>query len=225
MTTMQEVFNAVKIKNMRECERRKIPEGHIGNGEFYLFYDLVVDEIHRALNIVDITTEIAVTPVTVFTEYALPSTYGAFRSARLIFSDTQTDLVLVDINEIPYAGTPAQGTPTRLAIYTKIDGLSYATLSPVSGFTGTLHVRHKYITPIRAGNEAGADLSPSITIPKQYTHLLLHGIMAQLFPDMEQKYYTLLGDASKDRSTPVKATTNYQLGFDEEGDNETYLGL
>jgi hypothetical protein len=225
MTTLQEVFNALKIKQMAECTRRKIEEPEIGDGEFLLYYDLVIDEIHRELNIVDVTTEIAVTPVTVFTEYALPVTYGAFRSAKLIFSETETELELVDFNEIPFAGTPAQGTPTKIAIYQKTDGLSYATLSPVSGFTGTLHIRHKYITPINAGGGASPTMTTALSIPNQYKALLLHGLMGQLFPDMEQKFYAFLEKAKGDRSTPVKATTNYELGFDEENYNDTKLGL
>lgn len=225
MTTIQEVYNAVTFRYMRETAARKMPQTEIQNGEFKLMYDIVVQEIFRKLNISDITTEIAITPVTVLTEYALPSSYGGLRSYECTFNDTKVNLELVDINELPTAGDLTQGTPTKIAIYVKSDGLSYVYLSPLSGFTGTLKVRYKYVKEIEDGAGSGLGLTAATEMPRIYEHLLIHGIMGELISDMKEQYYVYLKDAIGDRTTPVKATMNYNLGFDEEGDNETNLGI
>ena len=225
MTTIQKVYDAVKLRYMRESAVRKVPQTEIGDGEFKLMYDVVQHEIFRKLNITDAETEIAITPVSVFTEYALPATFGGLRSFDLSFNDTQTQLELKDRTELTTSGNLVQGTPTKIAIYAKADGLHYAYLSPVSGFTGTLTIRYKLLSDINDGGGANEDLSVATILPVQYKHLLLHGIMAELFSDMKQIYYGYLQDAVGDRAVPVKAVTNYQLGFDEDGFNETNLGI
>jgi hypothetical protein len=225
MTTIQEVYNAVKLRYMRECNTRKVPQTEISNGEFKLMYDIIQHEIFRKLNITDADIDIAITPVSVFTEYALPSNFGSLRSYECVFSNTKVDLELKDRTEMPTGGSLAQGTPNRISIYPKSDGLHYVYLYPVSGFTGTLTVRYKLLTDINDGGGANEDLSKSTVLPIQYKHLLLHGIMGELFSDMKPAYYAYIDDANGDRAVPVKPTTNYQLGFDEDGQNETNIGL
>ena len=225
MTTLQDVYDAVEIKYARECSNRKIPQTEIGHGEFVLMYEIVQHEIFRKLNITDTETEIAITPVSVFTEYALPSNYGSLRSFDLSISGSNVGLELRDRTELNTSGNLIQGSPTKIAIYAKPDGLHYAYLSPISGFTATLTIRYKVLTDIAKGLGAEADLTTVTTLPMQYKHLLLHGIMGELLTDMKAQYYIYLQDAVGDRAVPVKATMNYQLGFDEEGHNDTNLGI
>lgn len=225
MTTIQAVYDAVRLRYMRETTARQIPQTEIGDGEFKLMYDIVQHELFRKLNISDAQADIAITPVSEFTEYALPSTYGGLRSYQLSFNNSSTSLELKDRTELPLSGNLAQGTPNRIAIYAKGDGLHYVYLYPLSGFTGTLTVRYKLLSDINDGGGANEALTVSTVLPVQYKHLLLHGIMGELIPEMKAQYYEYLQDAIGDRAVPVKATTNYNLGFDEEGDNETNLGL
>ncbi len=225
MTTILQVYNAVALRYMRECANRKIPQTEIQNGEFKLMYDIVQHEIFRKLNIADADVDIAITPVSVFTEYALPANYGSLRSYECVFSDTKVILELKDRSEMFTKGSLAQGTPNAICIYAKSDGLHYVYLNPLSGFTGTLTIRYKLLSDINDGGGAGESLSAATVLPVQFKHLLLHGIMGELLPDMKQQYYVYLQDAVGDRAVPVKATMNYQLGFDDEDDNDTNLGL
>ena len=171
-----------------------------------------MSEILSELNIGELTDNIAISPVTTYTVYPLPSTYGGLKSYEGILSDTSIDLELVDITELPTVGELKQGTPNRLAIFPTTAGLYNLYLYPLSGFTGVISIRYKLIHAIGAGEGAGADLSGNTSLPTQYRNLLIAGIVAQLIPDLENKYRFLLDQAIGYNATPTKGSTEYNLG-------------
>ena len=177
---------------------------------------MTVSEMLSELSISELTTDIAITPVTEYTEYALPATYGGLRSIEMIFTGEEAGLArleLTPIEEMPTVGTSLiSGTPNRIAIFPKNDSLHYAYLYPLSGFTGTLRIRYKVAHNISAGEGASASLSGTVLIPPQYISLLITGILSQLLPELEQKYRFLLSEAIYLNATPSKGNINYSLG-------------
>lgn len=214
--TIEELRGLVDFRYMRESERLKKPTFKLDNGEFLLYYNIIASEILNELSISELTTDITISPVTVYTEYALPATYGGLRNAEIIFSGEEAGLArleLTPIEEMPTAGTSLiSGTPNRMAIFPKNDGLYYVYLYPLSGFAGTLRIRYKVVHRIDAGSGASASLVGNVLIPLQYINLLMTGILAQLLPELEQKYRFLLSEAAYLNATPSKGSIDYNLG-------------
>jgi hypothetical protein len=199
---------------MREAKRLGIPEDDIGNGEFQVYYEMIREEMMRKLNLSEATTDISVTPVTVYTEYALPAGFGALRGHEIVFGTGTNSypLKLRSINELPTVGNLTSGTPHSFAIFNKNDGLYYLYLYPLSGFTGTLRIRYKVADAISAGSGAGTDLTKTVPIGQMYIHLLIHGVIGQLIPDLDGVYQTKLQDAIYDRPAPTNGEVDYNFG-------------
>lgn len=222
--TLADMKGIIDWRYMREAKRRKEEYTELGRGEFKVMYDMVVTEIYKRLSIEDLSTSISITPVTVFTEYALPASFGGYRSHEfLITSGGQSarGLEITDINEMPTIGNLISGTPNKLAIYAKSDGLYYAYIYPLSGFTGTLKIRYKRAQDINAGAGAGMDLTGDVDVPRVYQSLVMDGIMAQIYPDMLNYYEAKLDQAIYDRPNPTKGQIAYNFGGlnDDEIDN------
>ena len=213
MTTVKDLRDIVYFKYMVEKKRRKEPETKIGDGEFNVYYNIVKQEIFQRLSIGYITQTIALTPVTVFTEYALTNTFGGLENYQMTLDDNASDLELKNIAELPTTGGLTSGTPNKIAIYAKNDGLHYVYLYPLVSTAGSLAIRYKVTTEISAAFGRGYDLSTlNIEVPLQYQPLLIDGIMGQLFPDMQEIYYQKLKRAEYYRATPVKASLTYDMG-------------
>ena len=215
MTTLQQLKDIIYFKYMKECNNRKIPEMEIGDGEFKIYYDIVKDELFKELNIAVAKQEITITAVTSYTEYALDSVYGGLVSHELVLTGSDNignGLEIKNYEEMPISGNLTSGTPNRIAIYAKSDGLHYVYLYPLSGYAGTLTIIYKLLSEIEAGAGASADLTKSIAIPLQYQYLLIQGIMAQLFGDLYQVYYANLENAKYYRAVPTKGQIYYSFG-------------
>jgi len=213
--TLADMKGIIDWRYMREAKRRKEEYTELGRGEFKVMYDMVVAEVYKRLSIEDLSTDISITPTTVFTEYALPASYGGYRSHEfLITSGGQSarGLEITDINEMPTIGNLISGTPNKLAIYAKSDGLYYAYLYPLSGFTGTLKIKYKRVQEINAGAGAGVDLTDDVEVPRIYQSLVMDGIMAQIYPDMLNYYEAKLDQAIYDRPNPTKGQIAYNFG-------------
>ncbi len=222
MTTLQQLRDIVYFKYIRETKRRGEPEIVFGDGEFKVMYDLIKDEIFKELNISELTQDITLTPVTVYTDYALPAAYGGLVGREIVFTGNSAyQIELKNINEMPTEGNLTSGTPNRMAIFVKNDGLHYVYLYPLAGFSGTLTIRYKVISEISAGGGAAQSLSGNIAVPFIYQFLLIDGIMAQLFPDMSELYYQKLQNAVYYRAVPTKGIVEYSFGglSDEDFDN------
>ena len=213
MTTLQHLRDIVYFKYMVESRRRKEPEIAWGDGEFKVMYDIVKDEIFKELNIAELTTDISLSIVTVYTDYALPATFSGLISREIVFTGNSAyDIELKNMAEMPTNGSLVSGTPNRMAIFVKNDGLHYVYLYPLAGFSGTLTIRYKVLSEISGGGGAGQVLSGNIAVPLQYQILLIDGIMAQLFPDMSQLYYEKLEKAIYYRAVPTKGVVEYSFG-------------
>ena len=133
MTTLQHLRDIVYFKYMVESRRRKEPEIAWGDGEFKVMYDIVKDEIFKELNIAELTTDISLSIVTVYTDYALPSTFGGLISREIVFTGNSAyDIELKNMAEMPTKGSLVSGTPNRMAIFVKNDGLHYVYLYPLA---------------------------------------------------------------------------------------------
>jgi hypothetical protein len=199
---------------MKECKKRNIPEDEIGNGEFLIYYETVMEELSSWLNILQTYQDISITPVTVFTEYVLNSDYGFLKSYKVNFgSDASAlDLELVDLSQVPTIGNLTSGTPNRISIYPKDDGLHYVYLYPLSGFTGTLRIFYKQLSYISAGGGAGASLAGTSVLADRYFGLLVEGLLAQMFDDKMSIFMIKLQNASYLNATPTKGNIDYSLG-------------
>lgn len=223
--TLADLKGLIDWRYMREAKRRKEEYVELGKGEFKVMYDTVVDEIYRKLSIQDLSTTISITPVTVFTEYALPASYGGYRSHEfLITSGGQSarGLEITSINDMPTIGNLISGTPNRLAIYPKSDGLYYVYLYPLSGFSGSLKINYKRVQGIGVPPNRSVDLADiGFEVPVTYQSLVMDGIMAQIYPDMFAMYQAKLDQAIYERPTPNKGEIAYNFGGlnDEEVDN------
>lgn len=224
MTTLAELKGLFDAQYNRQCRQRGLQPELIGAGEFKLWYDIITDRIYRDLNIEELTTTISLTPVTVFTEYALPATFGGLRGYELAFSNSSTsmnNLDIVPIGKIPRLGTLATGIPNRMAIYAKSDGLYYVTLYPLVANSGSLRITFKRATEIANSSGTGASLVSSVEVPRPYHNLLLQGLLAQIFPDMIGQFELSMQRAIYDRPIPSKDEITYNLGGleDEDIDN------
>lgn len=227
--TLKDLKGLIDWRYMREAKRRKEEYVELGRGEFKVMYETVVDELYRKLSIEDLSVTISITPVTVFTEYALPSSYGGYRSHEfLITSGGQSarGLEIVSMDTIPTLGNLISGTPNKMAIYQKSDGQYYVYLYPLSSFSGSLKIRFKRIQEISEGASAiggiPIDLSDiDFTVPRTYQALVMDGIMAQIYPDMLPWYEQRLEQAIYERPTPNKGEVAYNFGGlnDDEVDN------
>ena len=231
MTTLNDVKTIFDAQYNRQCRMRNITPEVIGAGEFKLWYEIISDRLFRDLNITDLSTTISLTPVTVFTEYALPSTFGGLRGYELSFSNSSSvinNLDIVEIGNIPRLGSLAQGIPNKMSIYTKSDGLFYVTLYPLVANSGSLRIMYKRLTEIGnavstggVGTGTATSLTGTVELPIVYQHLLLYGILAQVFPDLEGKFEAMVARAIYDRPNPNKGGLSYNLGGldDEDIDN------
>ena len=221
MTTLQNVKDIIMFRYARETKMRQLPEMGLGDGEFTVYYEMVSEEIYKALNINDLSTDISLTPVTVFTEYALPASYGGLKSHQLVMSGSSSNrigLEIISMEQMPTVGNLVSGQPNRMAIYAKSDGLYYVYLYPLVSVAGTLTIRYKRSMEITDGAGSGADLTKSVEVPRVYQSLLLDGILAQLIPDLEAKYMMKLAQAVQDRPIPNKGEIEYNFGGLEDDD-------
>lgn len=224
MTTLSNLKNIFDAQYNRQCRGRQITPEIIGNGEFKLWYDIVTDRLYRDLNITDLSTTISLTPATVFTEYALPSTFGGLRGYELAFSNNSSvinSLDIVTLDKIPQLGSLAVGIPNKMAIYSKSTGLYYVALYPLVGNSGSLRITYKRLTEIANGSGTSTSLAGNVELPIVYQHLLLTGILAQVFPDLEGKFEVMVQRAIYDRPNPNKGGMSYNFGGleDEDIDN------
>jgi len=225
MTTIADLKQMFDAQYNRQCRMRGMQPEIIGDGEFYLFYNIVIDQLYRDLNIEEITTTISLTPVTVFTEYVLPASYGMLRGYELTFSNDATsmnNLDIVPIGQIPRLGNLVQGVPTKMAIYAKSDGKYYVSLYPLAGNSGTLRITYKRIAEIAdIDNGTSTTITGDIELPRVYHHLLLKGVLAQVFPDLQAEFQFAVRQAIYDRPDPSKGGFTYNLGGldDEDIDN------
>ena len=216
MTNEQNLRDIVYFLYQRQCRVRNIPEIEIGNGEFKIYFDMAWERIARELNVTRLFTTLTLIPVTVYTEYALPATYGGYISHELTLTGANSvgsKLSLQHFEEMPTSGDLVSGTPNRFAIYTKNDGLSYVYLYPLTGFNGELKVWFKYQPEISDGAGAGATLATiNFEVPRDLQRLLINGILAELFPDMQPKWEMDLENAKYSRTIPTKGEISYNLG-------------
>jgi hypothetical protein len=214
--TLAELKGLVDFRYMRESAKLDKDTLKFDSGEFVLYYNTIMQEIFSELNISETTQDIAITPVTVYTTYALSSTYGQLRNFELVYTGEEAGisrLTLTPMEEMPTVGDNlVSGTPNRLAIFSSNDGLSYVYLYPLSGFTGTLRLRYKINSDISAGVGAGGDLTASVPLPVQYKNLLISGILSMLLPEFVQEYRFKLSNAPYLDSTPSKGSIDYSLG-------------
>ena len=220
--TYQQIRDITYWRYMRECKRLKIEQQGLEDGEFKVYADTVMDEMYRKLNIGDPYVDISITPVSVYTEYALPAGYGGLKGHEITFNSTHIDnLALKPIANQPTSGDLTAGTPNSMSIFLKSDGLYYVYLYPLSAFTGTLRIYYKQINLINAGAGTGADLTEDLPLPSAYYGLLIEGILAQLLPDRISYYYQLLNQAIEDRPIPTVGNIAYNFGGleDEDYDN------
>ncbi len=216
--TQKELKGLVDFRYMRESERLDKSTLKFDNGEFQLYYETIMAEIFSELSISELTQDISLTPVTVYTEYDLSAYYGGLRNVEIIFSGEEAGLArleLTPIEEMPTAGTSLiSGTPNRIAIFPTNDGLFHAYLYPLTGFAGTLRIRFKLLSDITAG--AGADgtteLSTDVPLPIQYKGLLIMGILSMLLPEFQAEYRFMLDNALYHNATPSKGSIEYGLG-------------
>lgn len=221
MTTLAELKGLFDSQYNRQCRQRQIPPELIGAGEFKLWYDIVTDRIYNDLNIEDASTTIALTPVTVFTEYALPTAYAGLRGYEIAFSNSArslNNLDIVPIGQIPRGGSLATGIPNKMAIYAKSDGKYYVSLYPLVANSGTLYITYKRNAEIANSSGTGTSLTGAIELPRTYHHLLLKGLLAQVFPDLETAFILALNKAIYDRPIPSKSNFTYNLGGLEDDD-------
>ena len=220
MTSEQGLRDIVYFLYLRQCRVRNIPEIKIGNGEFQVYHQMAWERIARELNVSRLSTTLTLTPVTVYTEYVLPASYGGYISHELTLTGSNTvgsKLDLMHFEEMPTAGNLVSGTPNRFAIYIKDDGLSYVYLYPLTGFAGEFKLWYKNQPEIANGAGAGATLGTGIgantfDVPRDLQRLLINGILAELFPDLMQKWEIDLDNARYLRTTPTKGEISYNLG-------------
>ena len=216
MTSEQGLRDIVYFLYLRQCRLRKISEITIGNGEFKVYFDLVWERIARELSVTRLSTTLSLTPVTVYTEYALPASYGGYISHELTLTGANavgSKLDLQHFEEMPTAGNLVSGTPDRFAIYTKDDGLSYAYLYPLTGFAGEFKLWFKYQPAINNPLGAGATLGTvNFEVPRDLQRLLINGILAELFIDLMPKWEFDLEQAKYHRTIPTKGEVSYNFG-------------
>jgi hypothetical protein len=210
--TLLELKGLVDFRYARESERLQQPTYIVEHGEFKLYHDTIMNEILSELNINELSENIAITPVTTYTVYPLPSVYGGLKGYECVFNDSLISLELVDISEVPTVGDLTQGTPTKLAIFPTTAGLYNAYLYPLSGFTGVLSIRYKLLHAISAGEGVEASLTGNLNLPAQYVNLLITGILSMLMPEFEPKYRYMLDNAPLLNAVPTQGSTDYNLG-------------
>lgn len=212
--TVKQLRDIVITKYMAESRRRREPELEIGNGEFKVYYDLTMNDILNEIRMFRITQDISLTPVTVYTEYALANSFsGLINYEMVIPSGGNTQYPeYKDISEMPTAGDLTAGSPNSIAIFPKGDGLHYVYLYPLVSVAGTLRVRYYTNHLINNGETSDADLTDTIPVPNEYMNLLITGLMAQLFPDMYPLFIAKIQDAKFLSPTPTKGNINYSLG-------------
>lgn len=221
MTTVKHLKGLFDAQYNRECRRRNITPDIITNGEFLLWYDLVSNRIYEELNVQELTISISLSPVTTFTEYEIGAGFGGLRGYELTFSNNSASMNKLDIVEyanIPKLGQLAVGIPNKMSIYAKADGKYYVTLYPLVGNSGTLSITYKRVVELANGAGAGADIDYAIEMPRVWHPLLLRGLMAQAFPDMEDRFEILLRDSVNKRPNPSKDEITYNLGGFEDED-------
>lgn len=228
MTTKQHVRDHVYWQYLRECKMRNLKPIHLTDGEFAVYYEYVLHDMFKRLNLYDqASQDISLTPVTVFTEYALDDNYGGFKGAEILYNtDTYSSrpLEIVPMDRMPTQGSLISGQPNRMAIYLKNDGLYYIYLYPLASVAGTLRIRFKFAPTIESGAGSGADLTKACIVPVTFQGLMLDGIMNKLLPNTEwlNTYERGINQALEDRPVPNKGSLDYNLGGLE--DDEIDLG-
>lgn len=216
LMTKSELKGIVEFRYMRESARLKQPTFKVTAGEFILYYEATMAEIFSALSIGEATQDIAITPVTVYTEYDLDAAYGGLRNFEIVFTGEEAGLArleLTPIEEMPTVGDNlTSGTPNRIAIFPSDDSLYHVYLYPLSGFTGTLRIRYKLLSGLSPSLGSASSLNGEVYIPSQYQNLLIMGILSQLLPEFESKYRFLLDEALLYNATPSKGNIEYNLG-------------
>lgn len=215
MTTLDQLRNAFEIQYRQQCKLRGIKEDTVQDNTFRLFYELVYNELSIELAIIDSYADVNITPVSVYTEYALPASYGGLRGIELFASDgavINSDLETKSIHELPTLGTLCQGTPESFAIFKSTSNQTWLLyLYPLANFTGSARIRFKYVPLISA--TASLDIGTiNIVIPDIYVMIMLDGIMAQFFPDMRGIFESKINRARLYRANPVKSNFEYELG-------------
>lgn len=219
MTTLSALRDAWDIQYKQQCLLRNTPEVTIPDNTFKLYFDMTMVEMSAELGITDAIADLSITPVTVYTVYDLGYNFGGLRSTEIIATNGEvitSDLELKYITEVPTVGSLIQGTPSSISIFKNSSDQKFsAYLYPLSGFTGTLRIRYKYI-PIISQSPLSSLGATTLTIPDTYIPTLLDGIMSKVFFDMYDMFRAKLERMRLMRATPVKPSLEYNLGFPEE---------
>jgi hypothetical protein len=214
MTTLDQLRNAFEVQYRQQCKIRGIKEDTIQDNTFKLFYELVYNELSVELAIVDSYADIAITPVSVYTVYNLPATFGGLRGLELYSEDGQVicEPELKQIYELPTIGELSTGAPESYAIFKSTSNQNWSLyLYPLPNFTGRARVRFKFVPAISP--TASLDIATvGLVIPDIYVMIMLDGIMAQMFPDMRPVFEARLNRARLYRANPVAGHFEYQLG-------------
>lgn len=211
-----------------ECKKRQVGQINFGDQEFLLMYSVAMLEISDTLKMLRDFVTIAVTPVTVYTEYTLANDYGGFIKAE--WFDASGNFVGT-IPELPYeeinTGDNRSQQPTGIIIFA--DSSSYkAVLSPLPSVAGSVKLHYMKVTDLYAPSKGITQITPTsqvnVSIGVDHTNVTIAGIpdrflqgaiyhmLMQIFDDMYPKFQNWIYRMKANRTGTKKQSTTYRTG-------------
>lgn len=212
--TLSEVRDAFKLEYRLECSKRNITQIDFTEKEIAYFLAKVQQDLAQRLRVSVDYTDIAITPVSAFTPYSLPATFGLIKGKPEI---SGVEIDVVDISDIKTTDL-ITGTPSKCAIY--YDGGYKIALNVLPVESATMRVWFYNDTGLYSpsgsssqswGSFNGSTFTSDPVIPERYIPLLILGMTAQMFPDVKGEYEMRINEYRRLQASSVRGI-NYHFG-------------
>lgn len=212
--TLDVLRNQFEARYVFESKRRKQEPEHINDGMIALFMSEAIGEVENELGILKYSEDISVTAGT--DEYTLSSDYGQFDQVKFVVGTNEPIWLEPVTKEKIDAYNSLSGTTTKFSIYPT--GNDYKIkIYPSSSSDGTLTVYYRPHFNLYEPNGTqtwgtfdGTDFSTTLKLPDKYALPVVYHMLTQVFPDMYDKYYSVLMSKKTTVSTN-KTKINWRL--------------
>lgn len=191
--TLQHLRDAFVMEYKLECQKTGTREILFGDKQIAYMISKAQQDLINRLKISELYTDVSLTAVTTYTEYTLPSNFGAV-AKRPKIGDVELDIV--NREDIPSSGTLSQGTPEKLAIY--FNGTEYKmSVYPLPSSAMTLRLWYfidtAYFNPASTsaqdwGTFDGSQFSGNVKFPDKYLKAIIDFMVGEVFPQRKGEY-------------------------------------
>lgn len=214
--TLAHLRDAFVMEYKLECMKNSVREINFADRQIAYFISKAQQDMINRLKIAKTYTDVSLTAVTTYTEYSLPTNFGAIANSPSI---SGRELEVVPITDIPTDDITA-GDPQKIAIY--FNGTDYKiALSPIPSSTATLRVWYYpdtgYFIPGGTGSQnwgtfTAETFTGNVKFPDKYIKAIIDFMVGEIFPQRKAEYENEINKLKATGGSTI-AKFKYRLGY------------